>query len=75
MILFYLQNHRNGAKSNLAKNQNKTPNQPVTKKNLDMDLDNYMKLTKSSLDNDLDKYMSKSKAALDNDLDQYMAQG
>lgn len=47
--------------------------QPI-KKDLDMDLDEYMSKSKSHLDADLNAYMAKSKTHLDADLDTYMAQ-
>ncbi|XP_077431226.1 uncharacterized protein LOC144057483 isoform X2 [Vanacampus margaritifer] len=44
-----------------------------TKKELDVQLDDYMSKSKSRLDADLDEYMSRSKKRLDADLDEYMA--
>lgn len=55
------------------KNNNNNNGQPI-KKDLDMDLDEYMSKSKSHLNADLDAYMSKSKTHLDADLDTYMAQ-
>jgi len=44
------------------RNQQK-PQQPKTRENLDMDLDQYMAKSKSHLDADLDQYMAQSNAA------------
>lgn len=60
--------NKNANQNGMAQNQ-----QPI-KKNLDMDLDEYMSKSKSHLDADLNTYMAKSKTHLDADLDTYMAQ-
>lgn len=56
-----------------VKNNVNNAGQPI-KKDLDMDLDEYMSKSKSHLDADLNSYMAKSKNHLDADLDTYMAQ-
>ncbi|XP_029928632.1 chromatin target of PRMT1 protein-like isoform X2 [Myripristis murdjan] len=47
--------------------------EPVTKKELDAQLDDYMSMSKSRLDAELDDYMSMTKSRLDAQLDEYMA--
>lgn len=46
---------------------------PPTKKQLDLELDQYMSKTKSHLNQQLEDYMSLSRRRLDAELDQYMA--
>lgn len=46
---------------------------PPTKKQLDLELDQYMSKSRSRLDQQLDDYMSRSRSRLDKELDEYMA--
>ena len=71
-VAFKKRANQNAANQKVKTNVNNA-GQPI-KKDLDMDLDEYMSKSKSHLDADLNSYMAKSKNHLDADLDTYMAQ-